>query len=1294
MNAVASVRRIAHLSCLVLIFAAVATAQSTGGRVRGTVSDQTGASIAGATVSLVNNGTNSRRDVQSSANGEYVFVEVPVGTYSVEIAQSGFKKYSRTGIVVNLNEVVSIDAALQLGATGETVEVTGAAPIVDTTSTQLGAVVNERSVVNLPLAGRDTYQLLQLQPGVQSQLGLDLFYGSDKSGVVSVNGGRGRSNNYSVNGGEGNDQFANLPAIQPSPDSIEEFRVLSNTFDAEYGRNSGSVINVVTKSGTNSFHGSVYEFFRNKALNAKGYYDVVKPDFKQNDFGGTLGGPLRKDKTFFFVSEEEHHIVRGISSQPVTLPTAGEAAGNFGSSGDFSGTLTDPTVASIFENRAGCRSALQPASQAGLDAALAGTPTPYSVIFPGLQVPTGCFDPVALSLYNRFVAPFSPNFGTNQYVTAPISRGTSHQGTIRLDHQLTANQKLSLYYFIEDDSNLDPFARFQAGGSNLGTFPGVTAQRIQQINASHTATIGAASVNELRFTYFREGQGKFNHPTQTSLLTSSCGSALDSQHCFGPQFDVPITLASGLTTDTPPCYGLSGINCGITPGLGASHEGVPDITVGGSSGSPAIGGFSIGNNFEGEIPQVGNTYELSDNFSKVIGNHSIKFGEDFRYQKFDQTLYYNVGGNFSFTSDPNSPTFANDLGFTDAYPDYFLGLPSTYSQGAANNENLRNKSIYLFAQDSWKVKPNLTFNYGLRWELNTPYADLGHKVQAFRPGQATTQFTCTLGASNPLVATFGTTDCGPNSAGNAVFPLGLVVPGDKGVPNGLAQTYYHSFAPRLGLNWSPGWTDGVLAKLTGGPNNTSISMGWGLFYNPIEQLVLEQFGAQPPFGGSQFLSGTLFSQPFVSQSGTLTPNPYNGILSPTRGGATDLSVFRPIFLFGEFPNRLRSQYSAQYNLTIKRELPGNMLLQFGYVGTQGHRLLATYDNNPGNPQTCLDIENINGGCAAFGADVAYTIPAGTIPAGMAFHLPYTTGPTPGGPNTPCPFFNPPPSCVITGPNANDITLVGLRPHSSPFCDPATGTGCPPDGKPVFSSIFAEDTVANSNYNSFQALFEKRFNHGLQFQASYTLSKSIDNASSFENVLDPLDFRRSRSLSFFDSRHRFAFNYFWELPIPKMQGFAEKVFNGWATSGIITAQSGFPIRITSGLGTDQEFLSSSNFESAGEPDLVGKFTTTNPRKNGGQVFDPNLFQLAADGTIGNSPRTICCGPGLVNVDIGFHKNIPLSERLGMQFRTEIFNLFNHAQFTTVDGDISSGSAFGKALHVRDPRLIQFGLKLLF
>jgi hypothetical protein len=489
-------------------------------------------------------------------------------------------------------------------------------------------------------------------------------------------------------------------------------------------------------------------------------------------------------------------------------------------------------------------------------------------------------------------------------------------------------------------------------------------------------------------------------------------------------------------------------------------------------------------------------------------------------------------------------------------------------------------------------------------------------------------------------------------------------------------------------------------------------MGWGMFYNPIEQLVLEQFSAEPPFGGSNFIVNPTFQAPFLDQDGTAFPNPFNGVLSPPRGTAINWETFRSILLFGEFPKVLRPQYSAQYNLTIKRELPGNVLLQVGYVGSQGHRLLASFDINHGNPQTCNDLQAISDfnsdptlACGPFSADNSYflnpsTIIPTTTPSG-GLTLPYNAGS--GG------LFIPGGSTVgSVAPNG--ITLVGLRKFSSPNCQPlstnASGfaAGCPVDGVPVFSNIFSEDTIAHSNYNSLQVLLQKRYSHGLQFQAAYTLSKSLDNASSFESSLNPLDFNSTYGPSLYDARHRFVFSYVWQIPTPKFDGVKGALLSGWQTSGIFTAQSGFPIRITS--GDDNEELSSFFFEPPGEPNLTGPFHTQDARKHDGFQFSQALFDncntidcpgdptAVVAGTVGNAPRSICCNPGILNFDAGLFKGFKLTERLGLEFRTEFYNLFNHSQLYSVDGNISDGPDFGKALKAREPREIQFALKLIF
>ena len=698
---------------LCLVCSTLLSAQSTGGRILGRVSDPTGAVLANVKVTLTNEATGVSSETITNASGDYGFLQVAVGSYRMEFDLAGFKKNLQRGVNVDLNQVVTLNSTLQIGEARETVEVSSEAPLVDTTSTQLGAVMDAHQVSNLPLNSRDTYQLLQSQPGVQGVGGSDLFYGSNTAGAVSVNGGRGRSNNFNVNGGDSNDLFVNAPAVQPTPDSIAEFRVLSNTFDAEYGRNSGAVINVVTKSGTNGWHGSVYEFLRNQMFNSKGYLDLRRPDDKQNQFGGTFGGPIVKDRTFFFASYEGRRVVHGISSDPVVVPTAAERAGDF-SLTPFNGTISDPLVAQILNDRC----------DIGADVGSA-----YSDLFPNGQVPVSCFDPVAVDIMQRYVPcpnadPGCLNSDPNvdpSLRSIPNDKSHGNQVSLKFDHRISEKQNLSLYYFFNDSVDAQPFTRFQAATpSLLEGFGNNNASRVQQINLSHTWTINPSTVNEARITYFREAQGTFLHPQHTNNVIDSCASAA-SAFCF-----------TGLS-DSSAVNNLegSGPKFGITPGLGPNREGVPFIGV--------SGGFTIGNNFEGELPQIGNSYQLSDNITKVFGNHTTKFGVDFRDQRFLQTLYFDVNGDFSYFGGSLNDPIALDLTPNqnqNLYPNYLLGLPDSYLQGSAQTEDVRGKSVYLFAQDSWKIRPNLTLNYGLRWEFNQPIYDAGKRYQTFRPGQS------------------------------------------------------------------------------------------------------------------------------------------------------------------------------------------------------------------------------------------------------------------------------------------------------------------------------------------------------------------------------------------------------------------------------------------------------------------------------------------------------------------------------------------------------------------------------
>jgi hypothetical protein len=674
------------LALLLLVWPVSLGAQSTA-EVRGRVQDPVHHPVVSAFVIITAKDTSLMRAATTNEAGEFEFASLPVGTYDLEIKAEGYPTFSSKDVRASIGRVVNFDVTL--GQQAVTAKRSSGSSLVETENAQLGVVMGEGEVTKLPLKSRDTFDLLQLQPGVQGTVGADLFYGSDQPGVVSVSGGRTRSNNYYVNGGNSGDQMINFPSIEPSPDSIGEFRVISHNYDASSGRNSGSILNVITKSGGSKLHGSVYEFLRNDVLNSKGYFDQSVPDFKQNDFGATLGGPIRRDKTFFFASYEGRRIVQGISSSPVIVPTAQERAGDFSAGLAFAGTLQSSAVAQALNNRSGCAAAVALNGGAAIAAG-----TPYSSIFPGNVIPAQCFDATAADLLNGFVP--EANAGSNLFQSTPNAKIRSDQVSLRLDHNLTGQQQLSFYYYGDDGYNNQPFDTFLASGANLPGFGYRTRDRFQQVNLSHEWTISAKSINEARVVYYRSGEGRLLAPARTNLVQDSCTSVPASQ-CFAD---------------------ASNPDFGIHPGYGAQYEGVPLVSL--------SGGFSLGNNSSGNFSQTGNLYQAADTYSKILGNHTLKFGAEWRDQRLHQLYFYDVSGQLSFYG--GGP---NDVGYSSLLPNYLLGLPDYFSEGSANGVDVRSTQLHPFVQDAWRLRRNLVLNYGMRWEWNTPMADAGRRIQAF-----------------------------------------------------------------------------------------------------------------------------------------------------------------------------------------------------------------------------------------------------------------------------------------------------------------------------------------------------------------------------------------------------------------------------------------------------------------------------------------------------------------------------------------------------------------------------------
>jgi len=381
---------------------------------------------------------------------------------------------------------------------------------------------------------------------------------------------------------------------------------------------------------------------------------------------------------------------------------------------------------------------------------------------------------------------------------------------------------------------------------------------------------------------------------------------------------------------------------------------------------------------------------------------------------------------------------------------------------------------------------------------------------------------------------------------------------------------------------------------------------------------------------------------------------------------------------------MRTQYTDQYNLTVQHEIRKDLVFQIGYVGSQGHRLLAAHDIDPGTPQTCLDLISILGAdaCGPFGSDSSYFIPGGTV-LPVPLHLPY-------GPQKLLP------AGTTVGPAG--ITLVGLRPYSSPNCNPLTGSGCPPDGVEVFGSIFSVDTIANSSYNSLQITLKHSSSRGALL-VGYTYSKSIDQASALGDTVNPFNFKATRALSAWDLAHNFVASYEIQLPIEKLTHRVPLLTQGWSISGITRASTGFPVTIKS---NDDNSLQGSipngvNNYSLDTADYNGQPLNLNGNpRNGLAYFNPSAFSESALGSPGNAARRSFHGPGELNFDLALLKDFKFTESKTLQFRMESFNTFNHAEFfgpAAVQGNVDSPT-FGQVIKAAPPRLMQAALKFIF
>jgi hypothetical protein len=1222
--------------------------------ISGTVKDATGASVAGATVTATNTGTGIAHSQTTNGQGFYSFQSLPLGKYTIDVQQKGFKAYRQTDLILDVNSALLVDANLQVGQATEKVEVSADALHVETISSQMGEVIESKQMTDVPLISRSFTDLLSLQPGVASAqspmtgayagpfisagFAPPLVSGDLNAGAYSVDGMREAANGFILNGMLVQELGYSGAGAVPNLDSIEEFRILTNNVDAEFGNYAGAQINVVTKSGTNHWHGNAFEFVRNTNLNARNYFDPVgeKGAYHQNQFGGTFGGPIVRDKIFFFADYQGNRLIQGKAQ---TIPNAPSSEME---SGDFTGIASafDPiingvaTPTTVNSNPTGPNPwATQLSQQLGYTV-VGGEP----YYFPGCintnpvtgcvfgdpsgnpHLPSTLFNPISQNLL-PFILPANPSTVVDGAPgTFSTSAGKINLSDNKFSGRVDGNSPfglLSAYYYFDRFNRIDPY-----WPSNFPLYPGFAVDSKGQTNTielSDVKTLSSASVNEFRLGYFRLNT-RFNLPL---------GGTSESLSDLG--------FASGANREP-----------GIFPGT-PSVEGIPEIDF---------------NNFVIGVPSrpnqlITNIYQVSDNFSKVISTHTIKFGAQYHFNQLEENLSNVANGNFGFGSAFNGQASETGSDFVD----FLLGAPSGYIQGQAFPSYGRSFYFGLYGQDSWHARPNLTLNFGLRYDVSRPFYEKYNEIQSIIPGEQSQVY--------------------PGS------PTGWVFPGDRGVPRSLAPTRWNNFAPRLGLAYSFGDHEGALGKILGKAGASSIRAGYTLSYASFEGATDFNEIGDAPFGDFSGQNQSTFAAPFTTRAtGASIPNFYP-VAPPPKGvspshpasgypydtEAEFLNAFgtigsSPAFYYG---NRL--PYAENYELSFQRQLTRADLLTLSYVGTEGHRLLASESANPGNPALCLSLSQPS------------EVAPGTATCGPTFESNI--------------YIKPDNTAVLgTRPRLPGVELTPAQ--ASDGLSGPIGTLLPDGNYGVIP--FANDsyfiTAGKSSYNSLQVNY-RHTSGRLQMLLGYTYSKSLDIASGYGEQFNPVNPNLSRGLSAWDQTHDFVTSYTYVLPIDRLGG-PKRLTNGWSISGVTTFSTGLPVTM---VETDDHSLLGTAFGgpitlAVDTPDQVGPLQKFNPRTvqtlggvSAHYYFDPTVFVSSAIGSEGNTSRRFFNGPGINNWNMAFHKDTALTERVNLQFRADFFNIFNHAQFATPLG-ITSGAVGQVTATSLLNRTAQLSLKLNF
>lgn len=1120
------------------------------GRVRGIVTDSSGAALPGVEVKLANLGMGTVENDTSDSSGSYNFVNLKPGQYNLTATKGSFRTFEVSGIRVEPNGIYVQNITMEVGGISETIEVAANQAQVEQTSMQLTATIDAKMITDLPLIGRNWINLQQTLPGVVTP---DTRFGTN----FSTNGSQAQQNSYLVNGNDSNDLPLNSPQVVPNPDAIEEVKLVTNTINPEFGRNSGAVINAITKAGTNSFHGDAFEFYRDTFLNTKSFFSATPQVFHQNQYGGTVGGPVWKNKVFFFYGIQ---ITRArqpdtnFSSNP-TVFTSDQLAGNF-----------DPTVISA-----------NPIPFAGGIQGPNGNcaqGTPWNACFTGGVVPTSDFNSLSTTLVQDFVP--LPTINGNQVALNPVTSVKTNQHIGRLDYNVNQKDSIWFYALANDSSNINtlPFT-----GATLPGFGDQSTPFTKQFTASWNHIFNSNLLNEFRVGY-----------TRLNFLTG-----------------VPVNVRQPASVGFPD----------ITPQLPSGAD-YPQINI--------TGYFTLGGTNNGPQPRKDQTYQLTDNFSWIKGKHTLKFG--YAGRKFqvwnpfansnDGVFSYGATGAFS-TGDPGL--------------DFLLGIPDTYAQGSGSIIIAQAYEHYVYAQDQWRIKNNLTITLGAGYQIDTPiqeYQNQGISRVCFQPGVQSTVFP--------------------------TAPPGYTLSGDPNcTKSGLATTKFNHIGPRLGFAYTPGnrWLGGGSAK-------TSIRGGFGVYFNRgEEELNLQDLGIAPFGLNSQGVTTastatTTFSPSFPNpfqdiSSGFSVANPFPYVTPGAGTTNIDFTQFEPFgFNLSTTPKNFTTPYSMNFNLTMEHEFPGQTILRVGYVGAIGRKLITSYTFNPITPaglQLCL-------------AD-----PTCTSAAGRA-NLPFDH-----------PDYYP-----------NDGSIWG-----SPGQQTNGGYSNYNSLQVVVDKHLSHGLQLYSAYTYSHALDVSSSFEDTAFQSA----GGVDPYGQFARDYGSSAFDARHRWSLTMVYEIPSLKHVWSaVPGRLVEGWRLVGLNAIQTGFPVNLQDSNNRSLACDLF--QSFYGCPDRpDLVSTPTILNPKTAIIGTKNH-YWFDPASFTHNEIGTLGNVGRGFLRGPGYWNTDFSIQKDTMITEGTRIQLRLEAYNVFNHTNFANPNGDVNS-SNFGRISALRrftNPRQVQLGAKFIF